>query len=727
MKLRREPALGLLLLCIAAVLSCTGKTENEKAAYDLAGRIVPAYVKHIDFVEVPSATDFFELSSEGKKLIVKGNNANSMAMGLGHYLRDYCHVSVSWYADDPVQYPEKMPVLGSPERVLALVPDRFFLNYCTFGYTMPFWQWRDWERLIDWMALEGINMPLAITGQEAVWLEVWQKYGMTEEEIRAYFTGPAHLPWHRMCNVDGFDGPLPSSWTDSQVRLQKKILERERALSMRPVLPAFSGHIPGRMKELYPDAPITDITAWGGFDKEYLPHFLAPTSDLFASIQKDYLEAQTALFGTDHIYGVDLFNEVDAPTWDPRTLAEIGRKAYESIAAVDPDAIWLQMGWMFHYDRKHWTPENVKAYLQAVPEDKVVILDYYMEHTPVWTITDSFFGQPYILCYLGNFGGNARMIGDLHKMSARYDDVFSNGDANFRGIGSTLEGFGVNQFLYEYLFDRAWALPRDDKAWVDRLADRHMGKEDETAREVWQDLVDKVYKTTSTSGQTTLLCGRPTFKGHWNWGCIYWVDYDVDDLAKAWKKLLETDSDRDTYRFDVVNMGTQVLGNLAPGIREEFTAAWEAWDKEKAKALSEKFMGLIDDIDLLASCEPQLCFQKWEDDAAKFASSPEEEAYYRENARRIVTTWGTGDGIRDYASRQWSGLVSTYCKGRWNLFFTRALEALDADSPMEMDDFNAECAKWEEDWVLENHEYSRNDTPSDYKALCLNLIEKYGI
>jgi len=43
-----------------------------------------------------------------------------------------------------------------------------FLNYCTFGYAMLWWRWDDWERFIDWMALNGINMPLAIAEQEAV-------------------------------------------------------------------------------------------------------------------------------------------------------------------------------------------------------------------------------------------------------------------------------------------------------------------------------------------------------------------------------------------------------------------------------------------------------------------------------------------------------------------------------------------------------------------------------
>jgi hypothetical protein len=47
----------------------------------------------------------------------------------------------------------------------------------------------DWERFIDWMALNGVNLPLAITGQEKVWLNVWKKFGLTDEEIRGFLQG----------------------------------------------------------------------------------------------------------------------------------------------------------------------------------------------------------------------------------------------------------------------------------------------------------------------------------------------------------------------------------------------------------------------------------------------------------------------------------------------------------------------------------------------------------
>ena len=56
-------------------------------------------------------------------------------------------------------------------------------------------------------------MPLAITGQESVWYRVWTKLGLTDEEIRNYFTDYAHLPWHRMSNLDYWQGfCLKNGW-----------------------------------------------------------------------------------------------------------------------------------------------------------------------------------------------------------------------------------------------------------------------------------------------------------------------------------------------------------------------------------------------------------------------------------------------------------------------------------------------------------------------------------
>ena len=52
---------------------------------------------------------------------------------------------------------------------------RYHMNVCTFGYTYAFWKWPEWEKHIDWMALNGINLPLAFVAQEAIWEKVYSQ------------------------------------------------------------------------------------------------------------------------------------------------------------------------------------------------------------------------------------------------------------------------------------------------------------------------------------------------------------------------------------------------------------------------------------------------------------------------------------------------------------------------------------------------------------------------
>ena len=693
-----------LLLISTIAAACINGSSDERAVRQLTERIVPEYADRITFIKAADTIDFFELYQRGEKLVISGNNANSMAVGLNHYLKNFCNVTVSWYAFDPVQYPAQMPRIDEAIRIEARIKDRFFLNYCTFGYTMPWWKWEDWERLIDWMAMNGVNMPLANTGQEAIWQKVWRKHGMTDDQIRAYFTGPAHLAWHRMSNIDHFDGPLPQNWIDTQVKLQKKILKRERQLNMRPVLSAFNGHVPEQLKDIYPEAAITDIPRWSGFPKENLCHFLSPTDPLYAKIQKDFLKEQEKLFGTDHIYGVDLFNEVEAPSWDPETLADIAKGAYESMSAADPEATWLQMGWMFYYDSKHWTKENIEAYLRAVPQYKVVILDYYLEHTPVWTITDKFYGQPYILCYLGNFGGNIRLSGNFHQASERIEKAFADGGSNMAGIGSTLEGFGINQFMYEFVMDKAWNTGISDDEWVKKLSFRRLGYEDSRAENVWKTLTDSIYIAGSFSSQTPLACARPCLEGYWHWTSIHNTRYDNATLIRVWKELLKVDSDRDTYRYDIVNLGTQALGNHFAVLRDRFTAAYKAKDMAAAKDVASQMLEALDNLDALAACNLDLRLDKWLDDASACAKTPEEAAYYRKNARTLITIWGDECSITDYATRLWSGLIDSYYAPRWKMFIDEILSCIEESREYDQKAFFEALGKFEKDWAGNDRE-----------------------
>ena len=323
---------GLLAAMVAtAAVAMAGPEPDDDAgqamalATRLAARHLPQQVEFVK-IEADHGRDVFTLESRDGKIIIGGNNAGSMATGLNRYLNRYCKVTVSWYGSQlDAVLPDVLPAVPTPERVTARVPQRFFLNYCTWGYTMPFWDWEQWEHFIDWMALNGVNLPLAITGQEAVWYNVWTRLGLTDEQVRNYFTGPAYLPWHRMANIDGWCGPLPREWLAGQQALQQRIVERERALDMRPVLPAFAGHVPGALRDLFPEADIQALGSWAGFDEQYRTFFLNSEDPLYSRIQRMFLEEQTRLFGTDHIYGIDPFNEVDPPSFEPEYLHRVSR------------------------------------------------------------------------------------------------------------------------------------------------------------------------------------------------------------------------------------------------------------------------------------------------------------------------------------------------------------------------------------------------------------------
>ena len=680
--------------------------SSQEAVRALSERLLNTGTQRFVFTKLEAQQDTFFVapSDDGKHILIGGNNDISMAVGLNHYLRKYAKVHVSWLNTEPIELPKHWPMPPCKEGGKASVPQRFFLNYCTYGYTMVWWHWPQWERFIDWMALNGINMPLALTGQEAVWQEVWHEMGMTDEEIRAYFSGPAHLPWHRMANLDGFGGPLPQSWIDGQKELQKQILERERALGMTPVLPAFAGHVPARIAELNPNADIKHLSPWCGFEPTC---FLNSTDPLFADIQRRYLAKQEALYGTNHIYGVDPFNEMYPPSWEPDYLAEVSENLYRTLQQSDPEARWLQMSWVFYYKRKQWTPERLRAYLTAVPKDSLVLLDYFCEKTEVWRntidstdgrkseIKTGFYGQPFIWCYLGNFGGNTMLVGDLHELEHKLKAALAESDRNLIGIGSTLEGFDCSPQTYEFLFSSVWGVSADD--FIDQWADIRYGEECKNARKAWHLLADSVYKDWSFYGLGTQMVARPDFEGHGTYYTKPYYSYNNDRLLEAIRLLMKKPSDSYGYEYDLVNLLSQWMGNHFMDVRNAFTEAYKADDTAAMQRAYRATERLMYDADLLLSSKREFSFTQWRSDARQWGGDDKElRDYYETQARVLLTVWG-GPVLNDYANRLWGGLLYYYYwEQRWKPFFEGAIQTRKEGREFDEEAFKRQLAEREQ-------------------------------
>ena len=717
----------LLILLFAAIpllavrsASASGTAETQ-AASALARRILPRLGAGIRFVHVPSDRDRFVLEMHGDELQISGNSAVSMAFGLNCYLREYCRVTVTWYRRDKIDEPKRLPAVEGLVEREARVGNRFFLNYCTYGYSLNWWQWDEWEHFIDWMALNGVTMALATTGQEAVWQRVWRRFGLDDDTIRGYFTGPSYLPWHRMANIDAWHGPLPQSWIDGQLELQRRIIAREREFGIQPIFTSFTRHVPKALKTLFPDADIERLNPWTSFERPYNSYYLNPAEPLFNRIQQAYMQEQRRLFGESSVYGVDPFNELDPPSWDPEYLARAARLTYESITQFDKDAVWLQMAWIFYHKRRDWTPERLKAYLCAVPDGKLLMLDYYCDKVELWRSTESFYGQPFIWSYLGNFGGNTMLAGDVKDVSRKLDRAYAEAGRNFVGIGCTLEGMDVNPFMYEYVLDRAWTQLYDDAGWIDRLADRHSGRIDVHYRQAWQILYDKIYCAPS-GNRSAAVCARPNMKGRSKWSSPH-LDYDNRDLLRVWEQLTLARPERTaSSRFDCVNIPRQCLENYFGNLNERCIAACRIGDRETVARLSARLLELLDDIDRLVAADAYFLLGKWIADARRMGTTPAEKDYFEIDARNILTTWGgRGYSLNDYANRTWSGLVSDYYKERWRRFYDRLQSGGEPDEDallQELQDF-----EWE--WVGRKGGFAERPRGDAFR-LCRSLYTKYA-
>ena len=729
MKKNTRKFLLIIFLCAASRYVVSAQSNNDSNSFiNLVKRIAPQHAGKFtsEIISAEKGEDVFELDYKNGKIILRGNNDNSLAVALNHYLKYYCYVTVSWYVNDPVKMPSVLPPVLQVIRQKARVKNRFFLNYCTFGYTMPWWQWKDWERFIDWMALNGINMPLAITGQEAIWYKVWEKLGLTDKQIREYFTGPAHLPWNRMSNIDKLQGPLPQSYINDQLILQKKIVKRERELGMKPVLTAFSGHVPGELQNKFPQAKITQFN-WGEFPKKYRSHFLDPLDTLFKKIQALYLQEQTKEFGTDHFYGADPFNELKPPSLEPEYLKNVSKTIYESIAAEDSAATWLMMAWVFYFERDNWSNERIKAFLSGVPPNKIMLLDYYCERSEVWKMTEAFFGSPYLWCYLGNFGGNTMLAGNIDTVGNRIENAFQNGGSNLSGIGSTLEGFDANPLMYEYILEKAWInSSNDSKTWINQWADRRYGSVNADSRAAWKIIGEKIYAYSCMLGQATLTNARPSLTGSGNWTTNPQIDYSNKDLLQAWELLLKKRGSRKDYDYDLVNVGRQVLGNFFHTVRDSFALAYQNQNKTNLNLYGARMLQLLDDMDRLLGTNQAFLLGKWLNDARSMGRNNNEKAYFENNARTIITIWGEkAHSLNDYANRCWSGLVKSYYKERWKMFINDVTISVKKNVPFNEKAFHSKITQFEWNWTKRNNTFSSVEKGNAFN-ISKELLKKYG-
>ncbi|HEU5358702.1 MAG TPA: alpha-N-acetylglucosaminidase [Gemmatimonadales bacterium] len=728
---------GVTLALIAAALrapaaSAQVSTVDLRAAAALVARVVPGHAKGFRLSAIPDSAglDVFEVAQDGRQVVLRGSSGVAIASALNWYLEHVAGVNVS-LPFQPIRL-GTLPPVPAPVRIRTPYRIRYFFNYCTFSYSMAWWGWSDWQRMIDWMALKGINTPLAVTGQEAVWRATLLDLGFTRRQVADFLVGPAYLPWGWMGNIDGLGGPLPDSWIDGHIALERRILARERSLGMRPVLQGFTGHVPASITKVFPAARIHQTGDWSaGFSGTW---FLDPLDPLFQRIGRRFIERQTELYGTDHLYAADPFNEIDPPSNDSTFLAGMGHAIYSSMASADPQATWLLQGWFLYYQARFWQDPQAEAFLGAVPDDRMVVLDLWGDRHPVWQARRAFYGKPWVWNVLYNFGGKLSVNGDLPSIARNLDSALrSPAHGRLAGLGMMMEGLGTNPIVPDFVLDQAWrdSVP-DIEGWTHAYITRRYGADDAAAWHAWQVLLATAFRSSAQTGN--FLAERPQF---YKAGTAYRSEpvapYDVHLLARALDSLLAAApalGQNDNYRYDVVNLTRQVLGQLAIPFVTEVQEAYARKDRAALTAAESRITTLLGDLDTLVATRQEFLLGRWTADARRWGHTPAERRLYEWNARNIITLWGTkctegqNDDLNLYAFKEWAGMFSSYFLPRWREFFARLDRSLVTGVPFDRAPFAVDMCTWEQRWSRAETAFP-TEPRGDAVATARRLWDKY--
>lgn len=681
---------SLISVSLSVLALCTAQSTAGIEA--LVKRRLPNHVDSFSFSfsdsPIQSTTtnitgkpnDEFSVSNgAGGKIDISGNSLAALNSGLRWYLSTYCNVDIYWFIGSRLYLaPQNLPKLNSTHHGSSIVPWRYHFNTVTFSYTAAFWTWEDWELQIDWMALRGINLPLAWVGYEKILYDTFIEYGFSEADITTFLSGPAFQAWNRFGNIQGsWGGDLPLSWINGQFELQKKIVARMVDLGMTPVLPSFTGFVPLQIGKYYPNASFVRGDQWSGFPLQYTNvTFLEPFDPLFPKMQKSFLQRQRKAYGeVTHVYTLDQYNEIDPYSGKLDYLRNVTKNTVASLKGADPDAVWMLQGWLFFSSIDFWTNERVEAYLGGVKDSDMLILDLWSESEPQWQRTNSYYGKPWIWCQLHDYGGNMGMYGQVENVTINPIDALENATSTMVGMGLTMEGQEGNEVMYDILLDQAWSKdPLDAQQYFeDWVSSRYHGASVPSGLySAWNILSKTVYNNTNLtiadavtksvfvlSPNTT---GIENVTGHHGTE----LTYNPQVLVQVWQNFynacLEEPSlwDDVAYTFDLTDMTRQVMSNAFIDIYNEFTSAanrsLDSYSTSKAMQAGKHTTSLLLDLDdvLSASGFSHYSLPDWIASARAWASSNEtvpaasnnmssiatRASYYEYNARNQITLWG---------------------------------------------------------------------------------------
>ena len=705
-------------------------TENPAAVVALVGRIGGADVAdRFKFVLDPSVNskqEAFVLGSEDGKILVKGTTISAITTGLGWYLNHIAHINIAWNSlnektvavkneNAPYADLSNLPLPTKEETHASDAKYRYYLNTCTFGYSMTSWTWTRWQQEIDWMALHGINMPLQLVGLEEVWRKFLtmeeggkRKYGYDDESAKAFVAGPAFIAWWAMNNLEGWGGTgsgtksggtwagaggvQDDAWYVRQTELAGKIVEAQRALGMQPVLPGWSGMVPTNFKSKSGYATRGNGGNWAG---DFVrPLLLSVSNDNYAEIAADYYACLKEVMGESQYYSMDPFHEGGGAG-----TMEDYEALYAAMEAAKPGSQWVIQQWQWSATQKYS--------LTAVPAGRLVVLDLFSDGSPAFDKYNGYAPQDAVFCAIPNFGGRSGLMGRLQNVTDNYFK-FKEKYASIKGIGAAPEAIEQTPVTYDLIFQLPWmnGVKPDVATWVDNYAVARYGQDNAVVKEAWSLLRQGPlnYGADGIQGPVEdVWAARPNLDAK---PASYWgktINHAGGIYTRARRQMLidatykllsqhevlglaEGSVYESNYNYDLVEFIGAVMADYAYdlllGIKEKHEEGMVNPAYQFYLTRKDGFLNLLLDVDAFKGTNLNFRLGKWTQEARDAAAevvgatTATADWYEFNNARTIVSTWSSpGTNLNDYSYRSWQGLIKDLYYPRWKYFFDHECKA----------------------------------------------------
>lgn len=642
----------------------------EKVLQGFLERNLPSFKDSFEITIEKQEKEIYEIIARNGKIHIKASTPVAACNGIYDYLKKHCNLQLSWCGNREIKIKELKMFEGVMTKEI-LQKYRVYMNYCTLDYTMCWWDFKRWEKEIDFMAMNGINMPLAVVGSEAVWYETLLEMNFSVEEALNSVSGPAFWAWQLMTNIEGYMPPTEEKYIYERLDLGKKILDRYLEYGMQPIQQGFSGHVPALLKDKYPDANILMQKGWCDYPKTAQ---LDPLDPLFQTFGTAYLNKLTKLMGNYHFIACDPFHEGTPPKKQKRYLRQVGKAINRLYESFDKDSVWVMQAWTM---RKH--------IVKAVPKDRLLVLDLNSEKT---LKNRRMWGYPVVAGMLHNFGGKNAMQGKLRYHCTNRFLEFRRKKVNVVGSGMFMEGIEQNPVIYDLQFELLTSGEiLDWSNWLDNYITRRYGKYHPTLHKVWELLVETCYRNDGYNENEvgSALASRPQLMPIMTGPCCFAkLHYDTEPFEKATRLMLSLAheyKDNDGYQYDLCDMVRQSLSNRFYTNQKQFAREYKNKNLPLLKEIARKQLEIIKDADKITSHRSELCLSRWICDSHNLASDEKEKEYFNLNARALVTLWGDINGncayLYDYSWREWSGLMGDYYYTRWEKFYSEVIEALE--------------------------------------------------